>query len=465
MQKNEMKLAEIANFKNSIYVFSIRGKDYLVDKNNSNFCEIDPPAKYVLEEIIRGTSYHKIKNSFQKKFSQVNIQEVLSDFFTLCSSGFFSTEDKLLKMKNKGRFISALCLIMATDCNLRCKYCFAGGGNYNLSRKKMEKYIAEKAVDFLIHNSGRIKNLSLSFFGGEPLLNYQGIIDTVAYAKQNENKYNKKFGFSITTNATLLNSDLMKFLVKNDFGIIISLDGPKEVNDLNRVFPDSSGTYDVIVNKINEFITKYPEMKKRITVRGTYTIQTPDISTSLFHLRNMGFESISLEAATTGNKKFDINNENIEKVIEEYDKVADLYLESLKNGNEFSFFHLEKMFFQVANGTQKITQCGAGLGYLAVDPEGKLYPCHRLVGDSRYVMGNVVEGSINKKVRDMFKDSNVNNKADCSKCWAKYICGGGCHATAIQYNNDIQKPYKIECELMKHRIKLGTWIYSQIEGN
>ncbi|PVX24173.1 MAG: hypothetical protein CW691_08420 [Candidatus Bathyarchaeum sp.] len=463
MNSHLEKWNKLLELKDSLYQFDFENRNYLIDTNSCNFCEIDLNAKQLVSQITKGTSFNKMKEGCSDLFSYDSLVEVLDELFMLYSNGFLVSQNKVSTINElKDQPVSTLCLIMATDCNLRCRYCFAKGGSYNLTRKKMSSYVAETSVDFLLANSWRKKSLSLSFFGGEPLLNLDVIKRTVRYAKKMGKKHKKKFSFNITTNGTILNQDIMDFLVKNDFGIIISLDGPKEVNDKQRVFPNGSGTYELVANNLEKFVKRYPKMRHKITIRGTITIKTKDISKSLYHLKKLGFSIMSLETVMTQNTEFEINDENISKIFREYNKVAKRYLESLKTGDNFSFFHLHQMFFQVSEGTQRISQCGAGVGYLSIDPEGEIYPCHRFVGDSRFVMGTVFHNEVDPKIKDVFRHSSVNNKEDCKNCWAKYICGGGCHATAIQFNDDILKPHKIECELMKHRIKLGTWIYSQL---
>ena len=404
-----------------------------------------------------------MKEDYTRLFPGDNLNEILDELSILYSDGFLTTDDTLSKINGGGRgFVSALCLILATDCNMRCKYCFASGGSYTHVRKKMSIDVAEKSIEFLVRNAGRMKKLTLGFFGGEPLLNFKVLKKAVQYAEEIGIKHNKEFSFSVTTNGTLLNPEMMDFFVEHGFSYIISLDGTKEVNDRFRVFPNGSGTYDVVSAKLKEFINRYPQIQEKIELRGTFTAQTSDISESLYHLKQLGFDNISLEPCSADDENFQINEHNLNEVLEEYDKVAKLYLESIKSGDEFSFFHMHQLFFQVAEGTQRTTQCGAGSGYLAVDPDGAIYPCHRLVGDSRYVMGNIFKNTIDHRIREIFKQASANHKSDCGRCWAKYICGGGCHATAIQFNDDILKPYNIDCEIMKHRIKLGVWIYSQL---
>jgi uncharacterized protein len=462
MENNIEKWNSLLDLKDSPFLFDVENKKFLFDVNTCNFCEIDAEVGYAVLCILKGTCFSDLQTEFARLFPQSRLEEVIKELHMLYLTRFLSTDDRLSRVRQRhNSFVSALCLIMATDCNLRCKYCFAEGGNYNHPRKLMSSAVAKKAIDFLVDNSG--KQVEVSFFGGEPLLNFEVIKQTVDYAENVGTKSGKKFSFNITTNATLLNSEIMDFLFAHDFSYVISIDGPEEVNDLLRVFPNGSGTYDLIVSKLKEFIRRHPSVKEKITLRGTFTSQTSDITRSLYHLKQLGFKDISLEAVATEDERFQINGNNLNHILREYDRTAKGYLETIKSGEELRFFHMHQLFFQVAQGTQRVTQCGAGSGYLAVDPDGAIYPCHRLVGDFEFIMGNVFEGTLNPKIVKMFKCATVNDKQDCRECWARYICGGGCHATAIQFNKNILSPYRVECELMKHRIKLGAWIYSNLE--
>jgi uncharacterized protein len=462
--KPHQKWDSLGDLKDCLFLFDVENKKFMFNENTCNFCEIDAPVGRVVSCILAGTSFRDMEAEFVRLFPQESLKEVLDELHTLQLKRFITADDRLSRIgERRRRFVSALCLIMATDCNLRCKYCYAGGGNYKHPRKLMNTVVAEKSIDFFVGNSGRLAPLEVSFFGGEPLLNFEVIKDTVHYAEKVGPQHGKKFSFTVTTNGTLLTPEMMDFFVEHDFSYIISIDGPKELNDLFRVFPSGCGTYDMVISKLREFTGRHPNVYRKITLRGTFTSQTKDITKSLYHLKQLGFKDISLETAATEDESFQINENNMSSILEEYDKTAKAYLETIKSGDDLRFFHMHQLFFQVAEGTQRITQCGAGFGYLAVDPDGTIYPCHRLVGDSRFTMGSVFQNTLDPKIVEMFERSTVNHKQDCRKCWARYICGGGCHATALQFNKDILQPYKIECELMKHRIKLGAWIYSQLE--
>lgn len=448
----------------SLYLFDVKDRMYLLDKNSCYFCEITSQMKNVLASLVQGMSLDQMREEYIRLFPDHSINEVLGELTYLFSSGLIASEDIVSRLvENKSHLISALCLILASDCNLRCKYCFADGGSYSLKRKKMAPEIAAKSVDILFENSGRRRVVALSFFGGEPLMNFETLQYCVEYSEMLCKKYDKRISYNLTTNATLLNAEMMDFFIKHDFSYIISLDGSKEENDKFRVKPNGTGTYDSVVAKLNEFIMHNQQVKDKVTIRATFTSETKNISQSLYHLKELGFKNISIEPCFSKNGDFQLCDANLNKIKDEYNRVAEQYLVSLQKGDKFSFFHMHQLFFQVAEGTKRTAQCGAGSGYLTIDPDGNIYPCHRLVGDSRYAMGSVISKKLDRNVRKIFQLASVSSKTECESCWAKYICGGGCHATAIKFNDNILKPFNIECELMKHRIKLGAWLYSKLQ--
>ncbi len=465
MKQLQEKWVKLQNLSGALFLFDIEKKRFMLNANTCRFFEIDGPMAALIANINLGADISTAKQDYQDKFPEQNIEETLNELFTLYSQGFITGEDHFMEKPPKTpKATTSLCLIMATDCNLRCRYCFAEGGSYKHSRQLMSAKVAENAVDFLMKKSGWLRNLELSFFGGEPCLNFNVIKRTVEYAEKAAQSHQKKVNFNITTNATLLNEENMDFFLAHDFGFIVSIDGPKEVNDKFRVFPSGSGSHDVVVSRLKELLSKYPQLKDKVTIRATFTEQTTQITATLDYLKGLGFKNISIEPVISKNQNCQISQKAVAEVMDEYDKAAKYYVESIKRGEAYQFFHMHQMFFQVAEGQRRFTQCGAGAGYLAVDPEGEVYPCHRLVGDKRYLMGNVSDSTLNPELTRVFAQASIVEKAECKGCWARYVCGGGCHATAILFNDQILKPHSVECTLMQHRIKLGAWIYSQIKN-
>jgi uncharacterized protein len=460
----ERKWSDLLRLQQSVHTFRVKNKHFCFDVHKCSFFEIDAPTSAVLQAILDQRPWQETIAGPGGEVGCEKFVEAVDELHLLQEEGHFQAEDTLSRRRRLNTSLGSLCLIMATDCNLRCKYCFAHGGDYSKERKKMDFAVARKAVDYLIEKSGNRKDLAISFFGGEPLLNFGTIQRAVRYAREAASRRKKTVDFSITTNGTLLNDEMMSFFLAEGFSFIVSLDGPPDINDLYRVNRNGKGTYRRVVERLSRYSELYPDFKKKVTIRGTFPGESPDLVRSLEHLVSLGFSSISLEPTTMATAEFAVSEEHLEPLLGEYDRVADFYARCLRNGKHFSFFHILQLFEQVAEGPRRITQCGAGSGYLAIDPDGNIYPCHRIVANSKYLLGSVLGNTMNMPVQTLFREASVPYKKKCRQCWARYICGGGCHATAIHFHDDILEPYGIECTLMQHRIKLGAWVYSELTG-
>jgi uncharacterized protein len=358
---------------------------------------------------------------------------------------------------NKENVIKAMCLHVAHDCNLKCRYCFASQGNFKGQRQLMDLETGMRALDFLVENSGNRKNLEVDFFGGEPLMNFDVVKDLVAYGRKLEEKSNKHFRFTITTNALLLNDENMNFINENMDNVVLSLDGRKSVNDYMRMTLNDGGSYDVIVPKIKEMIERRKD--KDYYVRGTFTSKNLDFSKDCLEYYKNGFKNISIEPVVTDPKEdYAIREEHIETILKEYEEFSREYMELRKNDPEFLFFHFMIDLNQGPCAVKKSVGCGAGSEYIAVTPEGDIFPCHQFVGEEEFKLGTLQTGITNTKLRDKFKQANVNTKEKCKTCWAKFYCSGGCHANAYYSNNNILEPHELSCRMEKKRLECALSI-------
>ncbi|MDF2843187.1 MAG: Radical domain protein [Herbinix sp.] len=389
------------------------------------------------------------------------IQEVIGDIEELIKDGALFTKDLyeeyIRDFKQRSTVVKALCLHIAHDCNLACKYCFAEEGEYKGHRELMSYEVGKQAIDFLIANSGKRRNLEIDFFGGEPLMNFQVVKDLVAYGRSLEEANNKKFRFTLTTNGVLLNDDVMEFANKEMSNVVLSIDGRKEVNDRMRPSRNGKGSYDLIVPRYQ----KLAESRNQTNyyVRGTFTHNNLDFSEDVKHLADLGFKQISVEPVVAlPEDAYSITEEDLPKLFEEYDKLAQLILEYKKEGKDFNFFHF---MIDLSGGpcvAKRLSGCGSGTEYLAVTPWGDLYPCHQFVGEAEFLMGNVYEGVKTPELRDEFKLCNVYSKEKCKNCFAKFYCSGGCSANSFKFHGDINNTYDIGCELMKKRVECSIMI-------
>lgn len=427
------------------------GAVHLVDKITYDILDYYP-------EISKKESISKLQDKYQRS----EIEEVIQEIDRLIEDGLLFTKGLDIskwkeKLNNQEKAIKAMCLHIAHDCNLRCKYCFASQGDFQGERSLMSQEVGRKAIDFLIKNSGNRRNLEVDFFGGEPLMNFDVVKDIVKYAKEKEKKYNKNFRFTITTNATLLTEDKMNYINQNMNNIVLSIDGDKSTNDFMRPTINGKGSYDIILPQISKMVQKRRD--KDYYVRGTFTKYNLNFSKDVLHLAEQGFKEISMEPVVTDPEKdYAITEEDLPVIFKEYENLAVKYLEREKGKNPFHFFHFNIDLSQGPCIYKRLSGCGAGNEYVAITPEGEIYPCHQFVGNEDFKMGNVFSGIKRNTIQKDFKEAHVLNKDKCNNCWAKFYCSGGCHANAYNFNKDIHIPYSVGCEMEKKRIECALMI-------
>jgi uncharacterized protein len=380
-----------------IHKFRVFDKNIVLDVNSGSVFEIDDLVYDILDYYDR-FSADDIVRKLELKYEKVNILEALAEIRELKDNHLIYTEadfSSAIKQLQGRQYVKALCLNVAHDCNLQCKYCFAAKGDYHGRRELMSKEVGKNAVDFLVGHSGNIKNLEIDFFGGEPLMALDTVKEVVSYARSIEEKTGKKFHFTITTNAVLLNDETIDYLHENMDNIVLSLDGRKEINDRIRVRVDGSGSYDKIVTNIKKMVTLREKEHKDYYVRGTFTNQNLDFAEDVFHMADLGFREISVEPVV-GKEGDLLLADGDEKVIyQQYEKIAREYLQRRNSGkNPFKFYHFNVNIYHGPCIYKRLAACGAGREYLAVTPGGDIYPCHQFVGLDEFIMGNVFEKKI-----------------------------------------------------------------------
>ena len=394
-------------------------------------------------------------------YDKDEVSEAYDEVTGLVEDGTLFTEDifkdYIIDFKKRKTVVKALCINIAHDCNLACRYCFAGEGEYKGDRGLMPLDIAKKSLDFLVANSGNRVNLEVDFFGGEPLMNWDVVKETVRYGRSLEEKHNKKFRFTLTTNGVLLNDEVMDFCNKEMGNVVLSVDGRKKVHDYMRPFRKGAGSYDLIIPKFQKFAESRNQDK--YYVRGTFTHHNLDFSKDVLHLADLGFKQISVEPVVAADtEEYAIREEDIPQIMEEYDTLAKEMIKREKEGKGFNFFHF---MIDLTGGPcvyKRLSGCGSGTEYLAVTPWGDFYPCHQFVGEEQYLMGNVDEGITKPEIQKEFGGCNVYTKKDCKDCFARFYCSGGCAANAFHFQGDIKGNYEIGCELQRKRVECAIMI-------
>ncbi|MBE7089628.1 MAG: thioether cross-link-forming SCIFF peptide maturase [Clostridiales bacterium] len=436
-----------------VHTFNFENKYYLFDVESGSLHVCDALTSEVVKKL-NGEPYDLSGADEQA------IKEIESEILELKNVGLLYTPIKE-EQPIKSDLVKALCLHICHDCNLSCKYCFAGKGKYKGKAEYMSFDVAKHAVDFLIKNSGNRKILEMDFFGGEPLMNFDVVKQTVEYAKSEGAKAGKKFLFTLTTNGVLLNGETAEWLNNEMENVVLSLDGRKEVHDGVRQTINGKGSYEVIIENIKRFVKMRGD--KHYYVRGTFTNKNLDFGNDVLALADMGMGQISLEPVVLDSSdELYISKESLPAIREEYRRLSKVYLDRRKEGKPlFNFFHFN---IDLEGGVclkKRVSACGAGNEYFSVTPNGDIFPCHQFASNPAYKMGNVFEGKLDENIRSIFKNSSLYTKEKCKDCFAKYHCSGGCAANNVNFNGDVNKPYEITCDMMKARMECAMHIYSE----
>lgn len=386
-----------------------------------------------------------------------DIAECYDDITALKEQGKLFTPDTFepiagsLKQKTAG-VVKALCLHIAHTCNLNCSYCFASQGKYHGDRAVMSFEVGKQALDFLVANSGSRKNLEVDFFGGEPLMNFQVVKDLVAYARSIEKEKGKNFRFTLTTNGLLIDDDVIDFANRECSNVVLSLDGRKEIHDRFRVDYAGNGSWEKIVPKFQKLVQA--REGKNYYMRGTFTHANPDFLEDIKVMLSLGFNELSMEpvVAAEGDPSA-LTESDLEIVMDQYEKLAELMIQRRKEGKPFTFYHY---MIDLTGGPciyKRISGCGSGTEYMAVTPWGDLYPCHQFVGEEKFKLGDIWKGVDNKEIQDDFMACNVYAREECRTCWARLYCSGGCAANAYHATGSVRGVYESGCKLFRKRME------------
>lgn len=392
--------------------------------------------------------------SMLRDYDEKTVRESYRELYELWLNGALFAPDDYEKYSDTmvKSPIKSMCLNVAHDCNLRCGYCFAQTGDFGGERCIMPPEIGRAAVDFLIKQSANRENLETDFFGGEPLMAWNTVVETVKYARSIEKQHGKRFRFTITTNGILLDDEKIKFINEEMSNCVLSLDGRRETNDNIRKTMNGGGSYDIIVPKFQKVVEQRERDKKDYYVRATFTKNNLDFAEDVIHLRTLGFIQLSAEPVVTDEKEpFAITNADLPRIFNEYDRLCE-YMADDKHPH-FNFFHFMVDLDQGPCAIKRLRGCGCGNDYVAVEPHGDIYPCHQFVGIENWKMGNVKDGEINQDIKTYFAKTHIYSKKGCSGCWAKFYCSGGCNANSFIYEGDCRTPHTISCELQKKRLE------------
>lgn len=449
-----------------IHKFKMKDKYFCLDVNSGIIHVIDELTDRVLD-IYKGDNRADVHAALDAMEDAAELDELMDEIDELIKAEMLyapMSEDFKLVAAEKP-IVKALCLNIAHDCNLACKYCFASQGDYGgVKRELMSFDVAKRAVDFLISMSGPRQHCEIDFFGGEPLLNWDVVKQTVEYIESIQAQHNKIFKLTLTTNGVLLTQDKIDYVNEHNMSLVLSIDGREEVH--NRMRPSAGGTdtYKTVAKNLVNAVKQRDG--REYYVRGTYTHNNLDFVKDVMAMSDLGFEHLSMEPVVGKEGEYVLRDEDLPILEKEYEKLADLYLQRQKDGwgEKFNFFHFRMDLYRGPCMAKRLRGCGAGHEYMAVVPNGDIYPCHQFVGRDGYVLGNVYEGLKNFDIPREFRNTHVFTKPTCAACWAKFFCSGGCHANNETFGGSIKEPYELGCKLQKKRIECAIMIQAELDA-
>lgn len=446
-----------------IHRFTKKGLNFLLDVNSGAVHLLDD-VSYAVSGLIDEKMTETCPDAIVEALPQYDaaaVREAYAELYDLKKNGQLFADDDYIDVSKYipvGAPVKALCLHVAHDCNLRCQYCFASTGDFGTGRKIMPFEVAKKAIDFVISRSDKRRNIEVDFFGGEPLMAWDTVKQTIDYARSIEEEHGKKFRFTITTNGLLLDDEKIDYINANMDNVVLSLDGRPSVNDEMRKTVSGAGSYDIIVPKFQKLVEKR-DPKLDYYARGTFTGKNLDFAEDVVHIADEGFDRLSVEpVAAEDGCGYELTEADLDKIYAEYDRLTDIMEARRKEGKPFHFFHFMVDLNQGPCVVKRLRGCGAGYEYVAVTPEGDIYPCHQFVGNEAFKQGSVLDGSFDMDIAHKFASMNIYTREKCGDCWAKFYCSGGCSAANHNFSHDLNVPYEMGCKMEKKRLECAIYL-------
>lgn len=396
-----------------------------------------------LNELYSIYSVEEVEKAIQKLKSMADISE----------PGDCSSDDSDLHLKE-------MHLQISHDCNLDCKYCYAGGGSFGGPSQKMDQAVAERSIDFFLEKLKPGVVGDLSFDGGEPLMNWGLIEHCVKYAEEQIKGSNRKLAFNISTNGTLLNRQKLEFVEKHRIGLGVSIDGDEKSHDCNRVLKGGGGSYKYVEDNIKALSQRAKLFQ--LQGRGTITRDNLNCFDTVKHLLDIGFRHIYLEPVSGDCEPWILTDGELRVIKNQFSLLADMYIKMILDGKFFILRNFYIFLKRIHKRNKMVYKCGVGRSGVAVTPNGDIFPCYKFASVPDYKMGNVTDSCIDEDIYKKFVEQRVDERVECRECWAGYICGGSCLYLSVFKHEDIRINDKQECDFIRHMADLSLKIYAGV---
>jgi len=490
-----------------LHLFRIGGRRFAFAPVTDSLAVLDEPGWETLSAAATGDSPDEIRSLVARRHGPEVAARCLDELADLVTAHGLDRPDPLagapvpgdpdpgasdpgagwLPSSPENPVLKSLCLNVAHDCDLRCRYCFAGQGRFGSTRGLMTPEVARAAVDLLLANSGGTPTCEIDFFGGEPLLNLGVVRETVDYARRRAAEADRRVGFTLTTNAVALGPDERTYLDEAMDNVVLSLDGRPEVHDRMRPTAAGRSSQAAVLENIKGFVELREARARRAGdgpacdywVRGTYTAANLDFTEDVIYLARQGLRNLSLEPVVggpVGPGGWGLGPDHLPDLAAEYVRLADFILDEFTAGRPLRFFHFMAEPEAGPCYAKRVRGCGAGREYMAVTPNGDLYPCHQFVGREGFRLGNVTRGpdvaraapdgsgpaapdgsALGRRVGGLW----LGAKPACRSCWARYRCSGGCHANGHGATGSLLEPDPLGCALLKTRTEVSLYLQAR----